>query len=208
MLGILGKKGSMTQIFKEDGTCVPVTAIVAGPCVVLQIKDQGKDGYQAVQLGFDEKKEKRTTKPLAGHFKKSKSSPKKFIREISSSDKEQYELGQKVEVDIFKEGDFIDITGMSIGKGFQGGMKRFGWSGGPRTHGGMNHRGPGSIGANTSPGRVVRGHPLPGHMGNRRITVQNLEVIKVDKENNTILVKGAVPGYSGTYLVIKKAKKK
>jgi large subunit ribosomal protein L3 len=208
MLGILGKKIGMSQVFKEDGKCVPVTSITAGPCFVVQVKDKDKDGYRAIQIGYEDKKAKRTTKALAGHFKNSNTPAKKFVKEIKINDDENYEVGQKVEVDIFKEGDFVDVTGMSIGKGFQGGMKRFGWSGGPETHGGMNHRGPGSIGATTTPGRVVRGHNLPGHMGNRKTTVQNLEVIKVDKENNTLVVKGAVPGHKGCYLVVRKAKKK
>ena len=208
MLGILGKKIGMSQVFKEDGKCVPVTSITAGPCFVVQVKDKDNDGYRAIQIGFEDKKAKRTTKALAGHFKNSKTSAKKFIKEIRVSDGENYEIGQKVEVDIFKEGDYVDVTGMSIGKGFQGGMKRYGWSGGPETHGGMNHRGPGSIGSNTTPGRVLKGHGLPGHMGHTKITVQNLEVIKVDKDNNTLVVKGAVPGHKGCYLVVRKAKKK
>ncbi|MCP4648932.1 MAG: 50S ribosomal protein L3 [PVC group bacterium] len=208
MLGILGKKKSMSQVFKDDGKCIPVTSIVAGPCVVLQVKDKKKDGYTAVQLGFDEKKQKRATKAEVGHCKKSKTSPQRFVREIISGAEEQYEVGQKIEVDIFKEGDFVDITGMSIGKGFQGGMKRHGWSGGPKTHGSMSHRRPGSVGTTTTPGRVLRGHNLPGHMGHVKTTVQNVEIVKVDKETNTIVVKGPVPGHAGTYLVIKKAKKK
>lgn len=208
MLGILGKKIRMSQIFKEDGTCIPVTSITAGPCYVVQVKAKDIDGYCAVQIGYDDKKSKRTTKALAGHFKKSQVPVKKFIKEIRITEEEKYEVGQKVEVDIFKEGDFVDVIGMSIGKGFQGGMKRFGWSGGPETHGGMNHRGPGSIGANTTPGRVLRGHHLPGHMGHAKICVQNLKVMKIDKENNTLVVKGAVPGHKGCYLVVRKAKKK
>ncbi|MBU4477515.1 MAG: 50S ribosomal protein L3 [Candidatus Omnitrophica bacterium] len=208
MLGILGKKVGMTQIFREDGACVPATSIVAGPCVVVQVKSKDNEGYQAVQLGFADKKEKRATKALKGHFKKSNSPVKRFVREIATNDNEQFEVGQKIEVDIFKEGDFVDVTGTSIGKGFQGGMKRWGWSGGPGSHGSMSHRRPGSIGANTTPGRVLRGHHLPGHMGNCRVTVQSLEIIKVDKENNTLVVKGAVPGHKGSYLIVRKAKKK
>ncbi|MFH1459722.1 MAG: 50S ribosomal protein L3 [Candidatus Omnitrophota bacterium] len=208
MLGILGKKIGMTQIFKEDGKCIPVTSIIAGPCFVVQIKTKEKDGYQAIQLGYLDQKEHRITKPEAGHFKKSKVSPKKLVKEMTVASGIKFELGQAIDVEIFKAGDFVDVTGMSIGKGFQGGMKRWGWSGGPDTHGSMSHRRPGSIGSNTTPGRVLRGHHLPGHMGNRKITVQNLEVIKVDKENNTLMVKGAVPGHKGCYLEIRKAKKK
>jgi len=208
MLGILGKKIGMTQIFKEDGLCVPVTAILAGPCSVVQIKNKENDGYDAVQLGFCDQKEHRVVKPQLSHFKKAKVHPKKFVREIAISDGEKFEIGQTIDVEIFKEGDFVDITGKSIGKGFQGGMKRWGWSGGPKTHGSMNHRRPGSIGATTTPGRVVKGHHLPGHMGNDKVTVQNLEVIKVDKENNMLMVKGAVPGHKNGYLIIRKAIKK
>ncbi len=208
MLGILGKKNSMTQIFRDNGVCIPVTSITAGPCSVVQIKEKEKDGYRAVQLGFMDKKGKKTTKACVGHFKRSSAVPKRFIREISIADKEQFEIGQTIEVSIFKEGDFVDVTGVSIGKGFQGGMKRWGWSGGPESHGSMSHRRPGSVGANTTPGRILRGHHLPGHMGNRKITVQNLEIIKVDKEKNTLIVKGAVPGHKGSYVIVRKAKKK
>ena len=208
MLGILGQKAGMTQVFKEDGKCIPVTSIIAGPCYVVQLKEKDKEGYRAVQLGLLDKKEKRTTKALAGHFKKAKVTPKKFVREMRIDGDEKFEIGQAIELDMFKEGDFVDVSGMSIGKGFQGGMKHYGWSGGPRTHGGMNHRGPGSIGTNTTPGRVLRGHALPGHMGHRRITTQSLEIIKVDKEKNILMVKGAVPGHKGSYLEVRKAKKK
>ena len=208
MLGILGKKIGMSQVFKDDGRCIPATTIIAGPCFIVQVKDTKKDGYQAIQLGFEEKKKNKTTKALLGHFKKGKLTPKRFIQEVQVSAKHEYKVGQKVEVDIFKEGDFVDVTGKSIGKGFQGGMKRWGWSGGPETHGSMSHRRPGSIGTNTTPGRVLKGHHLPGHMGNKKITVQNLEVIKVDKENSTLLVQGAVPGHDGSYLLVRKAKKK
>lgn len=208
MLGILGKKIGMTQVFKEDGRCIPVTSIDAGPCYVIQIKDKDKDGYRAVQMGYLDKKEKRETKALSGHFSKAKVTPKKFIKEMRIKDDEKLEVGQAIALDIFKEGDFVDVTGMSIGKGFQGGMRRHGWSGGPDTHGSMSHRRPGSIGANTSPGRVVRGHRLPGHMGYSRITVQNLEVVKVDKENNILMIKGAIPGHKGSYVEVRKAKKK
>jgi len=208
MLEILGKKIGMTRFFKEDGTCIPVTSISAGPCYVLQVKDKDKDGYRAIQLGYLDKKEKRTSKALNGHFKKAKVSPKRFIREVCINGEDKFEVGQAIELDIFKEGDFVDITGISIGKGFQGGMKRHGWSGGPESHGSMSHRRPGSVGANTSPGRIVRGHNLPGHMGNKKRTVQNLEVIKVDKDNKILMVKGTVPGHKGCFLEVKKAKKK
>ncbi len=208
MLGILGKKIGMSQFFEDSGRCVPVTAIVAGPCFVIQIKDKDKDGYRAVQLGFMEKKEKKTSKAQLGHFKKGKLTPKRFIREIQLRDDERYELGQKIEVDIFKTGDFVDVTATSIGRGFQGGMKRWGWSSGPKTHGSMSHRRPGSIGTSATPSRVLKGHHLPGHMGNRKTTVQNLEIINVDKENNVLMVKGAIPGHKCCFVFIGKAKKK
>lgn len=208
MFGILGKKIGMSQIFKEDGTCVPVTAIVVGPCFVVQVKAADKNGYCAIQIGFEDKKEKRTNKPQLGHFKKGTVTPKRFIREIRVDDVKEYKAGQKIEVDIFQEGDFVDIAGKSIGKGFQGGMKRWGWSGGPEAHGSMSHRRIGSVGTNTTPGRILRGHHMPGHMGNKKITVQSLEVVRVDKDNNILLVRGAVPGHKGSYLVVKKAKKK
>ncbi|RKY36453.1 MAG: 50S ribosomal protein L3 [Candidatus Omnitrophota bacterium] len=207
MLGILGKKMKMSQVFTDNGDCVPITCINAGPCFVIQVKNKEKDGYQAIQLGFEDKKEKRMTKALLGHFKKSGVSGKKIVKELLVVSG-KYEVGQKLEVGMFKKGDFVDVTGQSIGKGFQGGMKRWGWSGGPKTHGSMHHRRPGSIGATTTPGRVLRGHHLPGHMGNRKVTIQNLKVIQVDRENNILLVKGAVPGHKGSYLMIRKAKKK
>ncbi len=208
MRGILGKKIGMSQIFREDGICVPVTNISAGPCYVVQVKDAEQDGYRAVQLGFEEKKPKHTKKPEAGHFAKAKVAPQKFMREIRVAAEEQYESGQKLSVDMFKAGEFVDVTGVSIGKGFQGGMRRWGWHGGPKTHGSMSHRRIGSVGATTTPGRIVKGHHLPGHMGNARITVQSLEIISVDAENNVLAVKGAVPGPRGGYLVIRKARKK
>jgi large subunit ribosomal protein L3 len=208
MLGILGKKNGMTQIFKEDGTCVSVTSITAGPCYVVQVKEKEKHGYRAMQIGYIDKKEKHATKAEIGHCKKGNTAPKKYMREIPLADNEKAEVGQKIEVDIFKAGDFVDVSGISIGKGFQGGMKRWGWSGGPESHGSMSHRRIGSKGANTSPGRTVRGHHMPGQMGNSTITVQSLEIIKIDKEANILLVKGAVPGHKGCYLVVRKAKKK
>ena len=205
--GLLGKKIGMTQIFTKAGKSVPVTVIEAGPCVVLQVKSADKDGYTAVQLGFDAKSQNRTNKPDAGRFKKIKTDPVKFIREIRIDNTEGIKPADSVTVELFQAGDYVDIIGTSIGKGFQGGVKRWNWSRGPMSHGSMSHRAPGSIGA-TNPDRVVKGHHLPGHMGNSRVTVQNMEVVDIDKENNLLIIKGAVPGAKGNYLVIKKAFKK
>ncbi len=202
MTGILGKKIGMTQIFSEDAKLVPVTVIEAGPCPVLAVKDKH------IQLGFDSVREKHLKKPLAKYFAKLNIAPKKIIREVSKEAQKEYKVGEEVKVDLFKAGDFVDITGTSLGKGFQGGMKRWNWKGGPQTHGSTSHRRVGSLGSSTTPGRVWKGHHMPGHMGAHRVTVQNLEVVKVDAQNNLLLVKGAVPGYRNNYLIIKKAKKK
>ncbi len=207
-IGILGKKLGMTQIFQEDGKLIPVTVIEAGPCPVLQVKDESTDGYRAVQIGFGQTKENRTTKPLLGHFKKAKAGPVKFIKEIRLDPEQKYEAGQKIEVDIFQIGNFVDISSISKGKGFQGGVKRWHWKGGPKSHGSMQHRRAGSIGASSDPSRVFKGKHMPGRMGGKKVTVQNLQVVKVDKENSLLLVKGHVSGADGQFLVIKLAKKK
>lgn len=202
--GILGKKIGMTQIFSEDGLAVPVTVIEAGPCVVVQRKTHEKDGYNAVKVGFEDKKEKRVNKPDMGQFKKANVSAKKHIRELRLDDSEKYEIGQEIKAgDMFKAGDRVDISGVSKGKGFQGVIKRWGASRGPMGHGSMYHRRPGSMGAGTGPSRVFKGKKLPGHMGADNVTVQNLDVVKVDEENNLLLVKGAVPGQKGGLLVIR-----
>ena len=206
-VGILGKKLGMSQIFRDDGRVIPVTVIEAGPCNVLQIKTKTKDGYDAVQIGFGEKKEKNLNKPDLGKFKKINVTPKRFVREIRTSPDQKFELGQQVKVDVFAAGDAVDVVGTSIGKGFQGGMKRWHWKGGKRTHGSTSHRRPGSIGSSTTPGRVIRGHHMPGRMGGDIVTIQNLEVVKIDPENNLLVVEGAVPGPTNSLLVIKKAKK-
>jgi large subunit ribosomal protein L3 len=202
MIGLLGKKIGMTQIFSEDGRLCCVTAIEAGPCPILAVKDK------SVQLGFDLVPEEKLKKPLLGYFKKLNIAPRKLIAEFLKEKPDEYKVGEELKVDIFKAGDFVDLTGTSIGKGFQGGMKRWNWSGGPGSHGSTSHRRVGSIGSTTSPGRVWKGHHLPGHMGARRVTVQNLKVIKVDVQNNILLVKGAIPGHKNSYLMIRKAKKK
>ena len=207
-LGILGRKLGMTQVFRNDGRVIPVTVIEAGPCHVLQIKAKAKDGYDAVQIGFVDKKEKNVNKPQLGKFKKINMSPKRFIREIRISPDLKFEVGQQLKVDIFAPGDAVDITGTSIGKGFQGGMKRWHWKGGKETHGSTSHRRIGSIGSSTTPGRVWKGHHLPGRMGGDTVTIQNLEVVKIDMENNLLVTEGAVPGPTSSLLMIKKAKKR
>ncbi len=208
MPGILGKKIGMTQVFGENGQIIPATVIESGPCCVLQVKTQSSDGYSAIQLGFQDTKDSKVNKPLREKFKKIKVAPKRFIKEIPVPDSKSYQVGQKIDVAVFSPGDFVDIIGTSIGKGFQGGMKRWHWKGGPKSHGSTSHRAPGSIGASAFPSRVYKGHHLPGHMGNQRVTVQNLEVIKVDKDNNLLLLKGSVPGHKNSYLIIRKSRKK
>ena len=202
MTGILGKKIGMTQIFTEDGSMLSVTAIEAGPCPVLAVKDRH------IQLGFDLALTKSLKKPISGYFKKLNIAPRRFLREISKDPSKEYKVGDEIKLDVFKPGDFVDVTGISKGKGFQGGMKRWHWKGGHMTHGSTSHRRVGSLGSSTTPGRVWKGHHLPGHMGCVRVTTQNLKVVKIDLENNLLLVKGAVPGHKNTYLIIKKAKKK
>ncbi len=202
MTGILGKKIGMTQIFKETGEMVAVTVIEAGPCPVLAIKEKN------IQLGFEAIDPKRANKPKQGYFKKLNLAPQKFIREVLKETDKEYKVGDVLLVDLFKTGDYVDITGISKGKGFQGGMKRWHWSGTPMTHGSTSHRRVGSMGSSTSPGRVWKGHHLPGHMGNERVTTQNIQVAKVIPESNLILVKGSVPCAKNGYLIIKTAKKK
>lgn len=200
-IAILGKKLGMTQVFDEEGRSVAVSAIEAGPCPVLAVLDK------SLQLGFDLALESKMKKPLLGYFKKLNIAPRKFIREVVKDPSKEYKPGEEIKVDLFKPGDIVDVTGISIGKGFQGGMKRWHWHGGPMTHGSTSHRRIGSIGSTTTPGRVWKGHHLPGHMGNVRITLQNLKVIKVDLENNILLLKGTIPGHKNSYVVIRKAKK-
>lgn len=202
MAAILGKKIGMTQVFTEDGRRIGVTAIEAGPCPVLAVR--GK----SIQLGFDSVKEERLNKPVLGYFKKLNVAGRKIIREVAKESARDYQIGEELKVDIFKAGDFVDVIGVSKGKGFQGGMKRWHWKGGPQTHGSTSHRRVGSIGSSTTPGRVFKGHHMPGHMGAEKVTVQNLKVTRVDLANNVLLVEGAVPGHKNSYLIIRKAKKK
>ncbi len=211
-LGILGKKLGMTQIFHEDGSIVPVTVIQAGPCFVVQKKILEKEGYSAVQLGFDEKKKvNRVNKPLTGHFKKANVPPVSLLREfrVSAEENDANEVGSQISVEMFEIGDFVDVTGTSKGKGFAGVMKRHGFSGAPATHGSHEYfRHGGSIGQNMTPGRTMKGKKMPGHMGNRKVTIQNLKVVEVRSDNNILMIEGAVPGPNNGYVVVKKAVKK
>ena len=203
---ILGKKLGMTQIFDKQGKAIPVTVVEAGPCTVVQIKTVDSDGYQAVQLGFGEVKEKKLIKPMKGHFTKSAVSPKKHLREIRLEEI-SYNVGDEIKADIFTEGESVDVTGTSKGKGFQGVIKRHGQSRGPMGHGSMYHRRPGSMGSTSTPGRVYKGKNLPGHMGHETVTVQNLEIVKVDLDKNVLLIKGSVPGNKGAILKIRNSVK-
>ncbi|MGE8207245.1 50S ribosomal protein L3 [Heyndrickxia sp. NPDC080065] len=201
--GILGRKIGMTQIFAENGDLIPVTVVEAAPNVVLQKKTVETDGYKAIQLGFEDKREKLANKPEKGHVSKANTAPKRFIREFDAVNSDEYEIGQEVKVDIFAEGDIVDVTGISKGKGFQGAIKRHGQSRGPMSHGSRYHRRPGSMGAIVN--RVFKQKALPGRMGGEQITIQNLEVVKVDAERNLILIKGNVPGPKKAMLIIKTA---
>lgn len=205
--GILGKKLGMTQVFAEDGTVIPVTVVEAGPCVVTQIKTEEKDGYNAVQLGFEDIREKLVNKPLKGHFDKAGVPYKRYLREFKFENVDEYKVGDEIKVDIFNVGDKVDVVGRSKGKGFAGAIKRWNFSRGPMSHGSHFHRAPGSMGAASPPGRVFKTKKLPGRMGNKRVTVQNLEVVKVDAERNLMLIKGAVPGPKGSMLIIKESVK-
>lgn len=206
--GIIGKKIGMTQIFREDGSVVPVTVIQAGPCTVVQIKTPTKEKYAALQLGFEEVDLKRLKKPLQGHFAKANLPGFRYLREFRISDPQAYHVGQVITVEEFKVGEKVDITGYSKGKGFMGVVKRWGFRGGRATHGSMFHRAPGSIGASSFPSRVWPGQRMGGHTGNRRVTIQNLEIIDVRPRQNLLLVKGAVPGGPRGLLLIREAKKK
>jgi large subunit ribosomal protein L3 len=207
MIGLLGKKLGMTQIYKDNGKLVPVTVIEAGPCHVIQIKDKENDGYESVQLGFDDKRESLVNSPDAGRFKKAGVKPVKFVKELKLSGTDKYKVGQAVLVDIFAPGDFVDVTGTSIGRGFQGGVKRWGWKGGDESHGSMFHRAVGSIESGPRLTRVTKGHHLPGHMGADTTTVADLEVVRVDKDKNLLVIKGSVPGPENGYLIIRESKK-
>ena len=191
---ILATKVGMTQIFNEDGVLTPVTVLQAGPCVVTQVKTVENDGYAAVQVGFGEKREKLVNKPMQGHFKKAGVTNKRFVKEFKFDNAEEYALAQEIKVDIFAAGDKIDATAISKGKGFQGAIKRHNQHRGPMAHGSKFHRHAGSNGAASDPSKVFKGKKMPGHMGAKKITIQNLEIVRVDVENNLLLVKGSVPG--------------
>ena len=201
--GLIEKKVGMTQIFDEQGKVIPVTVIEAGPCTVVQVKTVENDGYQAIQLGFGEVIEHKVSNPVKGHYTKVNLTPKKHLREFRVDSLENVKVGDELKADIFAAGDKLDIQGTSKGKGFQGVIKRHGQSRGPMGHGSMYHRRPGSMGPTSTPGRVFKGKKLPGHMGHVTVTIQNLDVVRVDLDKNVILVKGSVPGAKGAILKIK-----
>ncbi len=201
---ILGRKLAMTQIFNEN-VLIPITIVEAGPCIIVQRKVKEKNGYNAIQLGFLEVKENRVNKPESGHFRKSEVRPQKYLREIRVKDIGNLKIRDEIRVDVFKEGDLVDVVGISKGKGFAGVVKRYGFKGGPASHGaGGWRRRPGSIGASADPSRVFKGKKMPGKMGAERKTVRNLEIVKVDKKENLLLIKGSLPGIKGSLLTIKK----
>jgi large subunit ribosomal protein L3 len=204
-IGLLGKKVGMTQLFDDSGAAVPVTIIEAGPCPVTQLRTTGTDGYEAIQIGYQaERKAKKVTKPLKGHFDKAKVTPQKHLREfrVELPESSKYAVGQILTVGLFEPGEKVQVTGITKGKGFQGGVKRWGYLGGPETHGSMFHRAPGSIGASSFPSRVFKGHHMPGRMGTDTASVKGLKVVKVIPEQNLVLVKGAVPGPAGGLITI------
>ncbi|MDI3316695.1 MAG: 50S ribosomal protein L3 [Bacillota bacterium] len=204
---ILGRKLGITQLFDEEGRLIPVTAVEAGPCEVVQVKTPERDGYAAIQLGFGSIRSKRVNKPMAGHFAHHGVEPRRWLREIRLSEPGSYSSGQQVTVDVFQRGDRVDVTGISKGKGFQGVIKRHGFRRGPMSHGSKYHRRVGSLGASTYPARVLKGRGMPGHMGAKRTTVQNLEVARVDPDRNLLLIKGSVPGAKGALLLIRSTRK-
>ena len=204
---ILARKIGMTQIFNEEGHAVPVTVLEAGPCYITQVKSTDSDGYTSIQMGFKSRKEQRVNQPLRGHFQRSGVKPCRYLREFRVDDLSGFSTGQELRADIFSPGDYVDVSAVSRGKGFAGSIKRHGFSRGPRTHGSHYHRGPGSLGA-VDPARVFKGRPLPGRMGGRRRTVQNLKVVQSDGEKNILLVRGSIPGPRGGLVEIKKSSKK
>jgi len=205
--GIIGKKLGMTQVFAEDGAAIGVTAIEVEPSIVVQVKTKEKDGYDAIQIGYGRVKQKNVTKPLQGHFNKANKGFFRIVKEFPA-EAGKYGIGQEIASDIFQGGDYVDVVGTSKGKGFQGVMKRHGFHGGRATHGSMFHRAPGSIGASADPARVFKGTKLPGHMGDVRKTVQNLQIWQVRPDRNLLLLKGSIPGSKNGYVIIKQARKK
>lgn len=200
---ILGKKIGMSQIY-EDNSLIPVTVVEAGPCIVVQRKVKEKDGYNAVQLGFEEVKETRINKPKLGHFRKAKVSPRRYLKEFRVEDIGGLKVGDMIKVGVFKEGDLVDVAGVSKGKGFAGVVKRYGFKGGPASHGAKQwHRRPGSIGASSDPSRVFKGKKMPGRMGSEKVTARNLKLVKIDEKLNLLLIKGSLPGRKGGFVAIK-----
>lgn len=204
--GLLGKKIGMTQIYTEDGRILPVTVIQVGPCSVMQIKTVENDGYSAIQLGFDDKKKKRAIKPELGLAEKTSVCPKRFVREFTPELGVDIKLGQTILADIFVDVKVLDVIGITKGKGYAGVMKRWNFKGGLNTHGSTRHRRGGSISSNTDPGRVFRGKKMSGRLGGERVTIKNIDIVKIDKDRNLLFLKGAVPGFKGSYLVLKKCK--
>lgn len=207
MKGIIGKKLGMTQIFMEDGTCIPVTVIQAGPCIVTQKKTTDIDGYNAVQVGFEQMTASVATKPKVGHCTKTGQGVFRHLRELKLDNMSELKVGDTLTVEQFQPGDFIDVTGTSIGKGFQGVIKRWNFSGGRASHGSRFHRAPGSIGASATPSRVFKNKKMPGQLGNERVTVQRLQVVRIDVSENMLLIKGAVPGHRNNVVLIKNSVK-
>ena len=215
-IGLIGKKLGMTHVYDDYGRRMAVTAVQAGPCTVLRVRDPKRDQYHALQVGFEPIKESKLTKPEVGQFKKVGSPPFRYVREFrlppfaasgSGTATSEWAVGQQLTVELFQEYELVDVTGISIGKGFQGGMKRWHWQGGPQTHGSMSHRAPGSIGSTTTPGRVWRGHHLPGHMGADRVTIQDVRIVRIDPANHLLLIAGAVPGAEQGLVMVKKSMK-
>ncbi len=204
MSALLGKKIGMTNVFSADGRLIPVTVVQAGPCVVTQVKTKESDGYNALQLGFDEKKVEKLNKPIAGHLKKSTDKGFRVLREFRTEDLGDIEAGATISLDIFAVGDKVNVSGISKGRGFQGTIKRHGFSRGPETHGSRNHRKPGSIGNSAWPGKVFKGKKLPGHMGTNRETVKNLTIVDIKHEDNLLLIKGPLPGFKTGILEVRK----
>jgi large subunit ribosomal protein L3 len=222
MIGLLGKKLGMTHVYDEYGRRKAVTAIQAGPCTVIQLREPKRHAYQAIQVGFEPVKESELTKPQLGQFKKAGTAPFRYVREFrlpapapaatssgeGGADGSAWKVGQQLTVELFKEYELVDVTGVSIGKGFQGGMKRWHWRGGSATHGSSSHRAPGSIGSTTTPGRVWRGHHLPGHMGADRVTIQNVRIVRLDPHNHLLLIEGSIPGAERELVIVTKSQKR
>jgi large subunit ribosomal protein L3 len=204
--GLIARKRGMTQVFGEDGNIVPVTVLEAGPCTVVQVKTPATDGYAALQLGFEPKR-KKVPKPMGGHFKKAGVGAVRILREVRLESVDGYQAGQTLTVELFKPGELVDVTGLRKGRGFQGGIKRHGWTGGEASHGSMFHRAPGSIGASSDPSRVFPGHRLPGRMGAVRVTTSHLEVVRVLPEQHLLVVKGAIPGATGGLVLVRQSVK-